>query len=57
MEDIAGIDLELKKSDAVNDDVLSHSDEALIALSSSSTLTVDRSSGCLLYFLLLLMIK
>ncbi|KAK1411830.1 hypothetical protein QVD17_32617 [Tagetes erecta] len=45
MEDIAGVDLELKTSDFVNDYVLSHSDEALIDVLSSSTLTFDRSSG------------
>ncbi|KAL8263249.1 hypothetical protein R6Q59_024598 [Mikania micrantha] len=45
MEDTAGKDLEVKRSDAVNDDALSQSDDLLIAVSSSSTLTVDRSSG------------
>ncbi|KAI3826205.1 hypothetical protein L1987_00250 [Smallanthus sonchifolius] len=45
MEDSAGKVLEVKRSGAPNDDVLSQCDDLLIAVSSSSTLTVDRSSG------------
>ncbi|KAI3683792.1 hypothetical protein L1987_84307 [Smallanthus sonchifolius] len=45
MEDSAGEDLEVKRSGNSNDDVLSQCDDLLIAVSSSSTVTVDRSSG------------
>ncbi|KAK9058784.1 hypothetical protein SSX86_023627 [Deinandra increscens subsp. villosa] len=45
MEQSSGTDLEVKRSDFANDDVLSQRDELQIAVSSSSTLTFDRSSG------------
>ncbi|KAF5784035.1 hypothetical protein HanXRQr2_Chr11g0514891 [Helianthus annuus] len=45
MEDTSRTDHEVKTSDAANDDVLSHSDNLLIDVSSSSRLIIDRSSG------------
>ncbi|MFS7990158.1 hypothetical protein Hanom_Chr11g01055461 [Helianthus anomalus] len=44
MEDTSRTDHEVKTSDAANDDVLSHSDNLLIDVSSSSMLIIDRSS-------------